>query len=252
MAAINSSVPQKHVEVFLDFDGTICLTDTIDHLHNVALGDHEGKRLEELYVAVKNGDMLFRDSYDKIVEALDMTWEEALEILDETCVLDPGLPDFVAWCKSKGYGITVVSGGFTDLIHHILSRHLSKDLLECLKIEACDIEVTPIQQPGGKPRAKWTITHRDDSPIGYDKSHTLKEVVAKSKKDRDDAEVLIVFAGDGLNDVVPSAIADFVFARRNTRLAQWWRGQTGAQGKRGKWWEFDDFHGVRQALEMVL
>ncbi|KXS21429.1 hypothetical protein M427DRAFT_151459 [Gonapodya prolifera JEL478] len=251
---------EKHLEVFLDFDGTICLTDTIDHLHNLAIGDMEGKRLEEIYVAVTRGEILFREGYDRIVEALNMTWDEAMHILEETCLLDSGMPEFISWCKENGFGVTVVSGGFTKLIDHILRRNLSSDLVDYMRIEACAIEVIPsgTSDTGDSRRAKWTITHRDSSPIGYDKSKTIGEVVATVKEQKG-KDVLVAFAGDGLNDVNPSQISDYVFARRNTRLSRWWESNVGlplntvgetereAEGNK-KWWVFDNFSEIKKTL----
>jgi len=106
------------MQVFCDFDGTITVVDTTDHvLGHLAPTAWEAIEADWLAGRIDAATCMRRQI------ALIQGDEAALDAVLDAVALDPGFCDFAAWCGAQGLPLTVVSDGVDRFIRRILGRH---------------------------------------------------------------------------------------------------------------------------------
>lgn len=197
--------------VFLtDFDGTITLLDSNDHMVDTyGMGYENRRKLNDAIVSEKLG---FRDGFKQMLESVDRPFDELEELVRRDVKLDPGFKEFYEYSKEQGIPVVVVSSGMTPIIRSIFKNLLGEEQANELHIISNDVKFTDPEQKG----EKWEIVYRHpDSTFGHDKSLSIKPYRELEHKP------ILLFAGDGISDMSAARHADvlFVKAKQDNDLA---------------------------------
>lgn len=209
------------LHVFCDFDGTITQPDTL-----VLLADRFGAGVaarREIDDLLHAGRLTLREAMMRNLATLRASFAEVATMLRAAVRVDPGFARFFGWCGEHDIALTVLSGGFHEIIELFLPP---------ADFPALDVRANRLH-PGG-----WECVFYDDSPAGHDKRTALTAAARHGQR--------TVYVGDGFSDCEPAAMADVVFARRRSTLAAYCATQGIACT------EFDGFDDVRQALAARL
>lgn len=178
------------IAVFVDFDGTIAAEDTTDRLLE-RFADPAWREIESDWVAGRIGS---RECMARQVDFVRASLGDIDEFAQNTAV-DPGFPDFVAFCRNHDIDVTVVSDGLDRIARTVLTR---------AGVEV-DLISNHLEWLGGD-RWRLSFPHaREDcrSSAGNCKCAAL------TKK----SDTLRVLIGDGQSDVCAASVAHLVLAR---------------------------------------
>ncbi|KAF9963623.1 hypothetical protein BGZ73_002218, partial [Actinomortierella ambigua] len=150
------------VQIYSDFDGTICQKDTGNILIDTCMGYESRMALDE---KILSNELTFREATTQCWESINMTYEEAWKLVREA-ELDSGFRNFYAYVNEQQIPFTIVSCGLDIVIKEYLSWHLGEDKIRHLEIQANYAHVNGRQ---------WRVTYRDDSHFTHDKSRCLRE-----------------------------------------------------------------------------
>lgn len=103
--------------VFVDFDGTIALSDTTDLL----LEQFADSRWQEIEDEWKAGRIGSRECLVRQIDLVRATPAQ-FDALVAKIEIDPGFPEFITLCQDEGYDITVVSDGLDRAVGSVLAR----------------------------------------------------------------------------------------------------------------------------------
>ncbi|KAF9168199.1 hypothetical protein DFQ26_000766 [Actinomortierella ambigua] len=213
------------VQVFSDFDGTICLKDTGCILIDSGMGYENRKILDAKVLA---HEMTFLEAMHLFWDSVSLTLEEGLDLVRDA-ELDPGFVAFHRYVGEQQIPFAVVSCGLDILIQEYMAWHLGRDQAQQLNILANYAHVH---------NKKWLVTYRDDTPHAHDKSICIRAArkafeeeqetrkkMAQEQQDsqRRDEHQVIVFCGDGISDLSAAREADVLFARRGRDLEKYCR-----------------------------
>jgi HAD superfamily phosphoserine phosphatase-like hydrolase len=185
---MSEALHAARLHVFLDFDGTITRTDTLEYLvEGFGGGAAHYRETERL---IHEGRLTLRDAIARDMATLAVPFADAAPRLRAEVAIDPGFAPLVRWCVAHGVPVTVLSAGF----HELIDLFVDAEAFPGLEIRANRFA------PG-----TWRAVFRDVSPLGHDKSVAVREARA--------AGYHTVFVGDGVSDLEPAGVADEVFAR---------------------------------------
>ncbi len=209
--------------IYCDFDATV----TVNDVWNV-LFTRYGKPLAfEIWKEFGHGNLTAAECIRiacSTVENADPA--EALAMF-RSQPLRPGFVEFVAFCKTNGLELRIVSDGFTGYIRPILAENRIE-----VPYNTNDIEV----QPDGTLSVEFKNGRESCRHCAACKCGHIIETSAD--------EDTIVYVGDGYSDVCPVQMSDVVFAR-DMLLA--------SCSKRGiPHHPYEDFFTVRSILETYL
>jgi 2,3-diketo-5-methylthio-1-phosphopentane phosphatase len=108
--------PHARCQALIDFDGTIAPDDPTDRLLE-RFADPAWREVEELW---QGGRISSRECMQRQVELLRATPEEVDGAIAEVRI-DPGFPEFLKFCWSRGISAMVVSDGFDRVVHAVLA-----------------------------------------------------------------------------------------------------------------------------------
>ena len=184
------------IQVFSDFDGTITERDTLVHL----LDKYVGGNWYEIEDRVDDGSLSEEQGLRQEIALLTAPFEEALaSVLDEVPV-DSGFSEFAAYCESKGWPLSILSGGIKPLIAAVMEAQG----LSHLPLYANDLTF----EDDGRWRVIPATTPRINKLCNHCKSWWLAESLDP-----------VIYIGDGTTDRCPGARADLLFAKGS--LADW-------------------------------
>ncbi len=187
------------VNVFTDFDGTITAEDTLVHL----LDHYAGSSWLEIERRVEAGTLSEEQGLRDEVALLRAPWAEALGQVLAAVPVDPGFAGFVAFCRERGWPLTILSGGLAPLIQAVLEREGLADLPFAANGLAFEAD--------GRWRVVPATTPRINALCNHCKSWHLAQIAAIGTR--------TVYIGDGTTDRCPAGRADLVFAKG--ALAEW-------------------------------
>lgn len=189
--------------VFTDWDGTVTLTDTNDHLtDNLGLGP---ERRRWLNIQILDGNWTFRDAFKSMLDSIDTSFDECVEMIKRDVKLDPGFEKFYYWAKANNIPVVIVSSGMKPIIYALLEHCLGKEAAEDIEIIAND---TLVREDGS-----WDIIWRDDTDFGHDKSICLKPYNQLGEN-----RPVLFYCGDGVSDVSAAKETDLLFAKQGRDL----------------------------------
>lgn len=172
----------------VDFDGTVCLTDTTDRLLE-RYAAKEWLDVERDWIAGKIGS---RECLARQVAFLDASAEDISAALADA-EIDPDFPDFVRYAHAAGASVEIVSDGFDLCNGTILAR-------EGLSLPVISNKLVQIGD------RRW----RAEFPNSSDECQTMSGVC---KCRTLTPERFTVMIGDGRSDFCVAAQSDFVLAK---------------------------------------
>jgi 2-hydroxy-3-keto-5-methylthiopentenyl-1-phosphate phosphatase len=136
----------KKIKVFCDFDGTITTRDTVDVLLS-ELASPEWEEIEELWVQGLIGS---RECMARQIPLIRGGWAKVRELLD-SLQLNPGVAEFVDWCRGNSIPFVVVSDGLDRVIEYLLAKngiHADQIFANHLsESEQCEFSFSACSQP---------------------------------------------------------------------------------------------------------
>ncbi|MBF9235276.1 MtnX-like HAD-IB family phosphatase [Microvirga alba] len=175
--------------VYIDFDGTISLTDTTDLL----LQHFAAPEWQEIEAAWERGEIGSQECMIRQISLLNVSPNE-LDCWLETIPLDPAFSSFVRFCEQLGFPVTIVSDGLDRTIKTALRR-----LGLTLPVVANHLEwLGETKWKLGFPFAREGCR----SLAGHCKCSSMAETHGRR-----------VLIGDGRSDFCAAERADIVFAK---------------------------------------
>lgn len=207
------------MQVFCDFDGTVSVVDTTDHVLNRLAGP-EWEALEADWLAGRIDAAACMRGQIALIGGSD----EDLDAVLDTVSIDPGFAAFAAWCADRAIPLTIVSDGVDRFIRRVLDRHGLSDL--------------PIvsNELAGRPGArKLAQPHRREGCAAGAGVCKCEAAAAPGP---------MVYIGDGRSDFCVSHRADILFAKG--ALAEY------AAGRGEPHQVFETFHDITATLSGLI
>jgi 2-hydroxy-3-keto-5-methylthiopentenyl-1-phosphate phosphatase len=180
------------MQVFCDFDGTISVVDTTDHVLD-CLARPDWEALEADWVAGRIDAATCMRGQVALIDGSDADLDRVLDAVE----LDPGFPAFAAWCADNETPLTIISDGVDYFIRRILARHGLGDLPV--------ISNKLVGRPGARRLAQPHARQGCAAGAGVCKCEATAA--------RTDAAQTLVYIGDGRSDFCVSHRADVLFAK---------------------------------------
>ncbi|WP_304165567.1 MtnX-like HAD-IB family phosphatase [Phenylobacterium aquaticum] len=211
------------MQVFCDFDGTISVADSTDHvLRRLAAPAWEA--LEEDWVAGRIDAATCMRGQVALIGGSDA---ELDAVLDEVR-LDPGFADFAAWCAQAEVPLTIVSDGVDRFIQAILTR----EGLAHLPV----ISNRLVGAAGGRGLEQPYRREGCGAGSGVCKCEATSRLTTPHQP--------VIYIGDGRSDFCVSGRADILFAKAS--LAEY------AAGRARPYHSFRTFHDITTTLSALL
>lgn len=181
-----------NIAVLCDFDDTVA-QQNVAHLILERFGDGSWKDVRRRYV---NGQATAEEYFEKPFVALNATRDEMRAHVRVAGHLRSGFVDLANYCRERDIPLAVVTAGFDFYVDALLEQH--------------DLGWVPTYTVGARftPQGmKFDFTHARD---GCERWGICKCSVVDLYREQGR---LIVYVGDGRNDLCPARKADVVFAR---------------------------------------
>ncbi|HLY37652.1 MAG TPA: HAD-IB family phosphatase [Candidatus Binatia bacterium] len=190
----------RRLHVFTDFDGTITDRDSL-----VFLIERLGGGRRHLAASARqrrDGRLSLRREIATNMRTIRAPWSEATALLRAHVRMDPAFPACAAWCATHGVPLTVLSGGFAEIV----ALYLDAAVFPGVEVFANTLH---------PDERGWRCVFRDRSDAGHDKAEAVHNAQSRGR--------YTIFVGDGISDHEAAAVADEVFAK--APLAAWCRRQ---------------------------
>jgi len=176
----------------LDFDGTVTVEDISFLLLDTYADDNWRDALTEytegrISVGAFNREVFGRVKADYLT-MLDMV------MTSEKVRIRPGLRELADYCSSRDYRTIIVSNGLTFYIKAIL-KNMGLDYIE---VHASENEFSPDGM-----KVKYVGPDGNELETGFKEAYTARLIKEGYH---------VVYVGDGTSDIVPSRLANTVFA----------------------------------------
>lgn len=187
--------PKKQIKIYTDFDGTITLKDIGDEIFKVF------GQFEPYNSRLKKGEITIHDYWQAVCRTIPpAVSENDITNYALSADTDAYFTDFVSWCRTQNYSITVLSDGFDVYIRPILHKLGLEDIeYYCNKLIFTD-----------HSNPKPIFTYADESCSCLSASCKRNNLLRNSGE-----EDIIVFIGDGYSDFCAAEHADIIFAKKN-------------------------------------
>lgn len=220
-AAAVSHPFSKDWSIICDFDGTITPFDVTDAI----LAKFAHPSWEDVENEWLSGKITARICMERQAELIETPLPALDDFLDDVPVTD-GFREFVALCKARGLGLTVVSDGLDYAIKRILSRH----------------GVGNIPVIANRLYCRGGSGYKLEFPYGAEgcASGVCKCGVARALG----GKALLI--GDGRSDCCVAGVSSLVLAKKGKELQKW------CEAKKYPYLVFDDFFDVAALLEKAM
>lgn len=178
--------------VFLDFDNTITLYDTLDDIIARYSEGGEWKELERRWVA---GEIGSRECLDGQMRGLRVTRGELARYV-KTVKLDPGFKKILRLCGSRKIEKFILSDNFEFIL---------KGILRAKGIRGLRVYCNALSFKGDRIVPRFPFLNEACHKCAHCKKGNL---IARTG-----AHAATVYVGDGLSDICPAEEADIVFAK---------------------------------------
>jgi len=183
-------VPRKRA-VLTDFDGTITRTDVAEAILD-EFAPETWREIEDLYRDRKIGT---RESMARQFALVRAREEDLLRFVDRTALIDETFRDFVAFCKSRGIVLEIVSEGLDFYVRHLL-RKWEIDI---------PVRTNHATFEEGRARIEYPWADATCTLCGTCKLLRLFQLRAVGYR--------TAYVGNGHSDLCPAIEADLVFAK---------------------------------------
>ncbi|ODV96327.1 hypothetical protein PACTADRAFT_49690 [Pachysolen tannophilus NRRL Y-2460] len=219
--------------LFSDFDGTITLQDSNDHMTH-ELGFGKAKRLE-VNNKILAGDINFREGFREMLDSIHAPFDECVQFLLDTIELDSGFIETHRWCTENNIPVVVVSSGMKPIILALLKKLVGEKECQNIEIIANDVKIND--------DGTWDIVYRhEDSGFGHDKSRSLKPYSSLPKGERP----ILFYCGDGVSDLSAARETDLLFAKRGKDLIKF------CERENIKYTQFDSFKDILNGVKAIV
>ncbi len=189
----HSTTPTIPWHILCDFDGTISLNDTTDHL----LETFAQSGWLDIEKQWEQGQIGSKVCMQKQIALLDMTEKQLHDCLDQV-EIDTGFLELVKITSQYHIPLTIVSDGLDVVIQYVLRRY---NLAHLPIIANHLIQVN---------ERHWELEFPNTNPRCISQSGTCKCKVAQQH-----AQEHIILIGDGRSDFCIAETADYVFAKKS-------------------------------------
>lgn len=208
------------MRVYCDFDGTISVLDTTDHVLS-RLAAAPWQAIEAEWLAGRIDAARCMREQVALIGGDDAALDAVLDVIG----IDPGFQDFAIWCAQNSLPITIVSDGVDRFIRRVLARHGFGGLPIVSNRLAGRAGARRLLQPHSRPGC----------PSGVCKCAVTEAAVSDGP---------LVYVGDGRSDFCVSARADILFAKGDLAA------HSRAQGRPHH--VFRTFHDVTATLDALM
>ncbi len=185
------------LNIYIDFDGTITRQDVGD-----AMFEHfGGAQCAETIKEYRSEKISAVECFRRECAACGAIRQAELDEFLDTCEIDQTFPSFVAFCRSAGFNLTVLSDGMDYYIRRILGRHGLSDV----SFRSNHLRLVP--SDGGTVSLAPEFPFTDEV---CDRCASCKRNHILSTSGDDD---IIAYVGEGYSDRCPARYADIVFAK---------------------------------------
>ncbi len=194
-----SNIKLDELAVISDFDGTITNCDTNDLIFS-NFGNEINSNIEQLF---KNNEIGTREAMEKHFEQITMSEQQYIDYIQNNVSIRDGFYDFARNCMENAIPLSIVSGGFENIINQML-REISPKIACYARVYANRLN---FQGEIITPKFKHTTVNcvKEYGPCGNCKRSYVKDLQYQNYQ--------VIFIGDGLTDRCGAENADFVFAR---------------------------------------
>jgi 2-hydroxy-3-keto-5-methylthiopentenyl-1-phosphate phosphatase len=216
------------LRLFVDFDGTVTRHD----VGNAFFAHFGGEPATNAVLAYREGGMTAQECFRTEARAMgDVDLGDLLDFIDRQ-EFDPTFAPFVAWSRSRGLPVTVLSDGLDLYVDRILERAGCADVARSTN----HAEVTPGADGVNRLMLAFPSADAVCTRCGCCKRNLM--VTASGDED------VICYVGDGFSDFCPVQYADIVFAKSQL--------QTYCQTMNISYYPYASFDEVRARLETLL
>lgn len=187
------SARENSWHILCDFDGTISLQDTTDHL----LESFATDGWKDIELQWEQGLIGSKQCMQQQIALLNMTEKQFYKSLDQI-EIDSSFIDFVKLTTLHQIPLTIVSDGLDLAIRYILSKY---------NLGHLPIIANQLKQIGDQ---QWQLNFPNSNQNCKSASGTCKCKVAMNQRNQH-----IILIGDGRSDFCLSETADFVFAKKS-------------------------------------
>jgi len=211
----------KSLHIYSDFDGTVTSKDSL-----VALLDRfADPSWRELEGRIREEALSEKLALPMMMDLVRANWDEVKYYLLQSIDLDPHFKFFVSWSRLHQARLTLLSGGFEEIIKLFLDREGLSDL----NYKANRVEIRD---------GRWKVLPARGIALCKNQNHCKCSSMAS------DDSVLRVYIGDGHTDFCPAREVDIVFAKSHL-LAY-------ARKMSLPCYEFNNFEDIQKRLEVIL
>lgn len=193
---MNRKLNEINFKVFVDFDGTISLTDIGEELF-VKFGNAEAAY--EIIGRWLRGEIGSIQSWRELCDSLGGFDIDGFNNFVDSLPIDPGFHDFIKYCTINKIDVFVVSDG----LDFYIKRFLEREKLEGLKVYSNRAIFT------SENKIMPDFPHRDeecDTCANCKRNHVIN-----NSHDDD----FTIYIGDGNSDTCPAQYCDFIFAKNS-------------------------------------
>ncbi len=189
----HDSYPAVQWHILCDFDGTISLKDTTDHL----LETFAKAGWEEIEKEWEQGKIGSKACMQRQIALLDMSEKQLHQCLDQI-EIDQGFIELVKMTTAQNIPLTIVSDGMDVVIKYILKKY---------KLPHLPIIANRLVQTSDRT---WELQFPNANVRCISQSGTCKCKVAEQHYQEQ-----IILIGDGRSDFCLAETADYVFAKKS-------------------------------------
>jgi 2,3-diketo-5-methylthio-1-phosphopentane phosphatase len=187
---------KKKIRIFTDFDATISINDVGDAIFETfTIGDWK-RPMDEW----KNGKLSSKDVYIQEC-AITRVTEQQLKLFCDQQAIDPFFKDFVLFCQTNSFPLTILSDGLDYYIYRILQNNE----LNFLPVIANELF---FENPN-RIRIEFPYYGKGCPMCANCKGYHVENACKNGE--------LIVFIGDGQSDRCGVEHADVIFAKDELR-----------------------------------
>jgi len=193
---MNRKLNEINFKVFVDFDGTISLTDIGEELF-VKFGNAEAAY--EIIGRWLRGEIGSIQSWRELCDSLGEFDINGFNNFVDSLPIDPGFHDFIKYCTVNKIDVFVVSDG----LDFYIKRFLEREKLEGLKVYS--------------NRAIFTSENKimPDFPYRDEECDTCANCKRNHVINNSHDDDFTIYIGDGNSDTCPAQYCDFIFAKNS-------------------------------------
>ena len=191
-------VPHLKLAIFVDYDGTITIEDTVDLVLDT-YGAADWRETSHRLDAEGAGD-IERMSAEFV--GLDVPRKTVTDLIRETVHIDETFKDFLEYTRARGWEVVVLSQGVRESLETVFEKY---------GIEGVEWHANALGGPDGRLHIEFPERATLVDEFYKDREGVYKPgYVRRASREG----FTTIYVGDGMTDRGPAEVADIVFAKR--------------------------------------